>query len=66
MELPINRGPDFSPPQWLAAAMGLLMSAGAAHIFALTQTWSVALMIVGFCLPPAVLSWLEMRRRKLS
>jgi hypothetical protein len=41
MGLPINRGPDFTPSQWIAAAIGFFVSVGAAHVLALTRNWAI-------------------------
>jgi hypothetical protein len=42
------------------------LAAGAAHVLALSKTWSVVLMLAAFCLPPAIIGWLKTRRHRLS
>lgn len=66
MRLPINKGPDFTPSQWMAAASGFVVSAGAAHVLALSRNWGAVLVVAGFCVPPAVVGWLQARRRRTS
>jgi hypothetical protein len=66
VNLPINKGPDFTPSQWIAAAVGFFVSAGTADTLAaqgyLTRNWAVALTVAGFCLPPAIVRWLTARK----
>jgi hypothetical protein len=66
MGLPINRGPDFTPSQWIAAAIGFFVSVGAAHVLALTRNWAIVLIVAGFCAPPAIVGWLKVKSRRLS
>ena len=63
-KLTINKGPDFTPSQWAAAAMGLLASGGAAHVIELCRNWSVVLIAAGLCVPPAIVGWLNTRKRR--
>ena len=66
MGLPINKGPDFTPSQWMAAAIGAFALAGISHVLSLSRSWSVVLIAVGFCLPPAIIGWLNSKNRRLS
>lgn len=70
MSLPINKGLDFTPAQWIAAFAGFMLSGGAAHILVLrgylSENWSAILVIVGFGLPPAIVGWLKSRKRSQS
>lgn len=65
MTLPINKGPDFTPSQWIAATIGLFVSLAAAQLLAVTKIWSVAMMIAGFSVPPAIVGWLKARGRRM-
>lgn len=66
MKLPINKGPDFTPSQWIAAAIGLLATAGAAHVLTLSRNWSAVLILAGLCVPPVIIGWLNARDRQSS
>lgn len=67
MNLPINKGLDFTPLQWTAAAAGFFVSGVAARILVLQdylpRTWAVILVIMGFGVPPAIVGWLKARKR---
>jgi hypothetical protein len=70
MGLPINKGLDFTPAQWTAAFAGFLASGGLAHVLVvqgyLSKNWAMIPVILGFGVPPAVVGWLQSRKRDAS
>ena len=67
MVLPVRKGPDFTPAQWTAAAAGFMVSSAIAQILvvqgSLAKNWAVALVVIGFGVPPAIIGWLKSRKR---
>jgi hypothetical protein len=70
MCLPINKGLDFTPAQWIAAFAGFFLSGGLAHILVvqgyLPENWALIPVIIGFGAPPAIVGWLKSRKRNVS
>jgi hypothetical protein len=70
MNLPINKGPDFIPSQWIAAVAGLFVSFGVTHVLTeqgyLARNWAMVLVAAGFCVPPVIIGWLRARQRNVS
>ena len=54
----INKGPNWRSSQWLAAAMGFLVSAATAYVlvaqYGVDRRWAVVLVAIGLCVPPFV------------
>jgi hypothetical protein len=70
MRLPIRKGLDFTPSQWIAAFAGFFLSAALAHILVgqgyLPRNWAVILVIIGFGAPPGIVGWLAQRKNEVS
>jgi hypothetical protein len=70
MSLPINKGLDLSPAQWIAAFAGFFLSSGLARILVvqgyLPENWAPIPVIIGFGAPPAIIGWLKSRKRNVS
>lgn len=70
MSLPINKGLDFTPAQWIAAWTGFFLGAGLSHILVvqgyLSRNWAIIPVIIGFGAPPAIVRWLKSRKRDVS
>ena len=64
----LNKGPDWTANQSVAGALGFFVSAAVAHLLVsqgyATRNWAVILVAVGVCLPPAVVGWLDARKRE--
>jgi hypothetical protein len=65
--LEINKGPDWTPAQWIAGAAGFFASAAVAHFLAVqgyvSRNWAVAMVVAGVGVPTAVIGWLGARKR---
>ncbi|QPF94097.1 hypothetical protein [Bradyrhizobium commune] len=70
MSLPINKGLDLTPAQWIAAWAGFFLSAGLAHVLValgyLSRNWAIIPVIIGFGAPPAIVGWLKSRKQGRS
>jgi hypothetical protein len=66
----INKGPDWTAAQSIAAAIGFFASAAVAHLLNsqgyATGKWPVILIAIGLCVPPAIVGWLDARKRRKS
>jgi len=66
----INKGPDWTAAQWTAAATGFFASASVGHVLVAqgyaTRNWAVILVAIGLCVPPAIVGWLDARKRQKS
>jgi hypothetical protein len=66
----INKGPDWTAAQFTAGAIGFFGSAAVAHLLVsqgyATRNWAVILVGVGLCVPPAIVAWLDVRKRQKS
>jgi hypothetical protein len=66
MPFEINKGPDWTPSQQTAGAIGFLASAAVAYLLVsqgyTTRNWAVVLVGVGLCVPPAIVGWLNTKR----
>jgi hypothetical protein len=66
--LEINKGPDWTAAQWVAGATGFFVSAGIAHLLVsqgyATRNWAVILIIIGLGAPPAIVGWLDAKKRQ--
>ena len=66
----INKGLDWTPTQWIAGAAGFLASAGASHLLVsqgyATRNWAVILILIGLGAPPAIVGWLDKKKRQKS
>jgi hypothetical protein len=64
----INKGPDWTAAQMTAGAIGFFASAGVGHLLVsqgyATRHWAVILVAIGLCVPPAIVGWLDVRRRR--
>jgi hypothetical protein len=64
----MNKGPDWTPNQWVAGAVGFFVSAAVVHLpFVqgyVAKNWGTILIAVGLCVPPAVIGWLNARKRR--
>jgi CDP-diglyceride synthetase len=64
----MNKGPDWSPNQWVAGAVGFFVSAAVGHLLFVhgyvTKNWGTILIAIGLCVPPAVIGWLNARKRR--
>jgi hypothetical protein len=66
----INKGPDWTAAQGTAAAIGFFAAAGIGRVLVAqgytTRNWAVILMAIGLCVPPAIVRWLDVRKRQKS
>ena len=64
----MNKGPDWTPNQWVAGAVGFFVSAAVGHLLFIqgyvTKNWGTILIAVGLCVPPAIIGWLNARKRR--
>ena len=64
----MNKGPDWTPNQWVAGAVGFFVSAAVVHLPLVqgyvAKSWGTILIAVGLCVPPAVIGWLDARKRR--
>ena len=64
----MNKGPDWTANQWVASAVGFFGSAAVARLLGsqgyVTKNWGTILIAVGLCVPPAVVGWLNARKRR--
>lgn len=62
-----NNGPDGSPAQWIAGAVGFFASLALARVLVsqgyLTKSWGTVLVGAGLCVPVAIVGWLEAKKR---
>jgi hypothetical protein len=70
MSLPVRKGLDFTPSQWIAAFAGFFASAGLASILgaqgSVSRNWATVMVILGFGLPPTIVGWFAKRKRDVS
>jgi|GEM_PF-4148852 len=56
----INKGPDWSATQWLAAAIGFFVSSAVAYVlvwhYGVDRHWAVILVVIGLGGPPFLIS----------
>jgi hypothetical protein len=66
----INKGPDWTAAQLTAGAIGFFASGAVAHLLVsqgyVTRNWAVILIAIGLCVPPAIVRWLDARKRQKS
>ncbi len=64
----INKGPDWTAAQWVAGAAGFFASAGVSHLLVsqgyAARNWAVIVIVVGLGAPPAIVGWLDARKRR--
>jgi UDP-N-acetylmuramyl pentapeptide phosphotransferase/UDP-N-acetylglucosamine-1-phosphate transferase len=64
----INKGPDWTATQFTAGAIGFFASAAVAHVLVAqgyaARNWAVILIAIGLCVPPAIVRWLDVRKRR--
>ena len=64
----INKGPDWTAAQSTAGAIGFFASAGVAYLLVsqgyVTRNWAVILVAIGLCVPPAIVGWLDVKKRQ--
>ena len=65
-----NKGPDWTAAQLTAGAIGFFASAAVGRVLVsqgyATRNWAVILVAIGLCVPPAIVGWLDARKRRKS
>ena len=62
----MNKGPDWTPAQWIAGIAGFFVCAALAYFLDLPKGWGTVLMAVGLCIPAAIIRWRTAKNRNSS